>query len=168
MRKGRIAATAPGAGGREARLQAIRDLLGGEPVHSQGELAARLRRLGHRVTQATLSRDLRLLGVARRPDIARGSVYGLPDGTRIGERAARSALMGFLGMSFSGNLGVARTLSGHAGSVAAVFDRAGVDGLLGTVAGDDTVLVIAAEGVSRAALRRAIVERLPELEGRVG
>ena len=152
---------------REGRLEAIRRALGEERIHSQAELASSLRRRGFRVTQATLSRDLRALGVARHPDPGGGSVYGLPEAHRPGERALRSALTGFLGISFSGNLAVARTLPGYAASVAAAIDGAAVEGLLGTVAGDDTILVVAAEGVPRAALRRAILQRLPELEGRV-
>ncbi len=165
MRK--AGARPPDGRSRGERLGAIRDVLGGQKIHSQGELAASLRRKGFRVTQATLSRDLRALSVARRPDLGGGSVYGLPADGRLSEHAVRSALTGFLGLAFSGNLAVARTLPGYAASVAAAFDGAGVEGLLGTVAGDDTVLVVAAEGCSRAALRRAIVERLPELRGRV-
>jgi transcriptional regulator of arginine metabolism len=162
-----VSRTAAGQSARSGRLDAIRGLLAADSIHSQLELAQRLRRLGYRVTQATLSRDLRRLGVARRPDAAGGSVYVSPDEARAGAAATRSALAGFLGMSFSGNLGVVRTLPGHAASVAAAFDAARVKGLLGTVAGDDTILVVAAEGTTRAMLRRAIVERLPELADRL-
>lgn len=153
---------------RDGRLEAIRRLLDGQRIHSQRELASHLRRAGFRATQATLSRDLRALGVARHPDAGGGSVYGLPETRRPAGRAARSALAGFLGMSFSGNLAVARTLPGYAASVAAALDGAGVDGLLGTVAGDDTILLVIAEGITRAVLRRSINERLPELGGRIG
>jgi transcriptional regulator of arginine metabolism len=152
---------------RAGRLDAIRGLLAADAVHSQLELARRLRRLGYRVTQATLSRDLRRLGVARRPDAGGGSVYVSPDEAQGGGEAARSALAGFLSMSFAGNLGVVRTLPGHAASVAAAFDAARIKGLLGNVAGDDTILVVAAEGTTRAALSRAIVARLPELADRL-
>jgi transcriptional regulator of arginine metabolism len=120
------------------------------------------------VTQATLSRDLRRLGVARGPDFGGGSVYALPAGPRLAEHAVKSALTGFLGMSFSGNLAVVKTLPGYAASVALAFDGAAVEGLLGTVAGDDTIVMVTAEGVSRATLKRAIVGRLPELDGRIG
>jgi transcriptional regulator of arginine metabolism len=152
---------------RPERLAAVRELLAGRRIRSQRELAAVLRRRGFRVTQATLSRDLRALGAVRVSDRVGGAVYGAPEAARPDERAVRSALTGFIGMTFSGNLAVARTLPGYAASVAAVFDVAGVDGVLGTVAGDDTILVVTAEGVGRAALRRAFVERLPELKGRV-
>ncbi len=153
---------------RGRRLEVIAGLLRAERIHTQAELEARLRRRGYRVTQATLSRDLRRLGVARGPDFGGGSVYALPAEPRLAEHAVKSALTGFLGMSFSGNLAVVRTLPGYAASVALAFDGAAVEGLLGTVAGDDTILVVAAEGVSRTALKRAIVGRLPELEGRIG
>ncbi len=169
MRKGRGAFRPAGGNGREreGRLEAIRDLLRREKIHSQGDLEARLKGRGFRVTQATLSRDLRRLGVARHPDLSGGSVYGLPDDRRLGEHAVHSALTAFVGMAFSGNLGVVKTLPGYAASVAAAFDGAGVEGLLGTLAGDDTILVVASEGTSRTALKRAIVKRLPELEGRI-
>ncbi len=152
---------------RDRRLEAIRRLLASARIHSQRELASRLRGSGFRVTQATLSRDLRALGVARHPDAGGGSVYGLPQAPQAAERAVRSALAGFIGMSFSGNLAVARTLPGYAASVAAVFDGAGVKGLLGTVAGDDTILLVMEQGVSGASLRRAVRERLPELGKRI-
>ncbi len=153
---------------RGRRLEVIAGLLRAERIHTQAELEARLRRRGYRVTQATLSRDLRRLGVARGPDVGGGSVYALPAEPRLAEHAVKSALTGFLGMSFSGNVAVVKTLPGYAASVALALDGAAVDGLLGTVAGDDTILMVAAEGVSRATLKKAIVGRLPELAGRIG
>ncbi|HYW83663.1 MAG TPA: ArgR family transcriptional regulator, partial [Spirochaetia bacterium] len=68
---------------------------------------------------------------------------------------------GFLSIEFSGNLGLMRTLPGHASSVASALDNLRIREVLGTIAGDDTVLVVARSGVAPARLIRAISARIP-------
>ena len=135
---------------RHARIVAI---LGEWPVRSQAELAARLHEAGVHVTQATLSRDLDELGAVklRTPDGGL-PVYVIPeDGSPLTARGVDDApphrlarLVGELLTSAeaSGNLVVLRTPPGAAQYLASAFDRAGLPDIIGTIAGDDTILVV--------------------------
>jgi len=165
-----------------ARHARIADILAREQVRSQEELAELLERYaGVHVTQATLSRDLDELGIVRLR--SGGSlVYALPEepggpGSHPGGAIARAesphdARLGrYLGelmtsAEASANLVVLRTPAGAAQFLASVIDHAALPSVLGTVAGDDTVLLIArdpAGGDALAAdfLRRANRRRLP-------
>jgi transcriptional regulator of arginine metabolism len=139
-----------------ARQARIIDVLAHRPVRSQGELAALLEAAGVHVTQATLSRDLDELGAVklRTPDGGL-PVYVVPeDGSPLTARAAADALphrlarlVGELLISAepSANLVVLRTPPGAAHFLASAIDRAGLPDILGTIAGDDTILVVARE-----------------------
>ncbi len=141
--------------GRQARIVAI---LSSVPVHSQTELAALLADEGTEVTQATLSRDLEELGAVKlRGADGGGGVYVVPeDGSPVRgvtggtERVAR--LLGELLVSAdaSANLAVLRTPPGAAHYLASAIDRAALPEVVGTVAGDDTILVIAREPMTGA------------------
>jgi transcriptional regulator of arginine metabolism len=141
--------------GRQARIVAI---LSSVPVHSQTELAALLADDGIEVTQATLSRDLEELGAVKlRGADGGGGVYVVPeDGSPVRgvtggtERVAR--LLGELLVSAdaSANLAVLRTPPGAAHYLASAIDRAALPEVVGTVAGDDTILVIAREPMTGA------------------
>ena len=136
-----------------ARHARIVEVLAGQDVHSQVELAQRLREAGVRVTQATLSRDLDELGAVklRTPD-GGVAVYVVPeDGSPLASRAADDApphrlarLLGELLTSAeaSANLAILRTPPGAAHYLASALDRAGLPEVLGTLAGDDTILVV--------------------------
>jgi transcriptional regulator of arginine metabolism len=146
-------------------LARLRQLVARGGAHSQGELLRLLEQEGFEVTQATLSRDLKELRVGKLPDAKGGYRYALPEG---GAAASEASLIedfrrGFLGIEFSGNQGVIRTLPGHANSVAFALDNLRVPGVLGTLAGDDTILVIPRNGVKRAALAAALRARIPGL-----
>jgi transcriptional regulator of arginine metabolism len=143
--------------GRQARIVAI---LSSEPISSQSELAARLAGEGIEVTQATLSRDLEELGAVklRGPDGGVG-VYIVPeDGSPVrgvsGGTDRMSRLLGELLVSTdgSGNLAVLRTPPGAAHYLASAIDRAALPYVVGTVAGDDTILVVAREPMTGAEL----------------
>ena len=141
--------------GRQARIVAI---LSSVPVHSQTELAALLADDGIEVTQATLSSDLEELGAVKlRGADGGGGVYVVPeDGSPVRgvtggtERVAR--LLGELLVSAdaSANLAVLRTPPGAAHYLASAIDRAALPEVVGTVAGDDTILVIAREPMTGA------------------
>ena len=130
---------------RAARRQAVTEVLARNEVHSQPQLAALLEVEGIRASQATLSRDLRDLGARR---TATG--YRLPDSPRRRRRSqdrvveAASPRPGFFrsgvrSVARSGAMLVLRTYPGQAGVVARRIDGAGWPGVLGTVAGQDTV-----------------------------
>ncbi|WP_375493419.1 arginine repressor [uncultured Jatrophihabitans sp.] len=143
----------PGRVTKAARHARIVQILGAAPVASHGELAALLAADGLHVTQATLSRDLDELGAVklRTPDGGH-PVYVVPeDGTPLAARRDDDApphrlarLVGELCTSAqaSANMVVLRTPPGAAQFLASAVDRAGLAAVLGTIAGDDTILVV--------------------------
>ena len=150
---------------KQTRQRAIRDLVETRAIRTQQELAAALHGRGFRTTQATISRDVRELGLAKS---GRGgtSIYVLPqrlvDAEATGEDRLRR-LLGSLPIELreAGLLLVIRTVPGSAHAIAAALDRARWDDLEGSIAGDDTVFVAVAD---RGALRR-VRDRVRELAG---
>jgi transcriptional regulator of arginine metabolism len=150
---------------RHARIVA---LVSRQPVRSQGELAVLLAQEGIVVTQATLSRDLEELGAVklRGPD-GSGAAYVVPeDGTPPPVRAAGDTTPQRLGRLLnellvaadaSGNLTVLRTPPGAAHFLASALDRAGLPEVVGTLAGDDTVMVVARAPLSGAELAERLM-----------
>ncbi len=150
------------------RRRAIRELIAGGTISSQEQLLRRLAASGFSTTQATLSRDLKVLKVGKLPDGHGGYTYAFRDqldqsGSDV---SLQSVFMhGYRSIAFSGNLAVVHTLPGHAASVAFALDKLQVTGIIGTVAGDDTILAVLAEGVTPAAARRALQRRIPGIGG---
>src|SRR6266436_9424339 len=140
--------------GKPQRQHRILRVLEEQPVSSQAQLVQLLEAEGVVATQATVSRDLEDLGAVKVRIPGGAMAYAIPDGNR--ERApSDDHLRRLLGefvveVSYSGNLVVLRTPPGSAHVVASAIDRAPVDGVLGTVAGDDTLLLVCAESVSGA------------------
>ena len=145
------------------RRRAVRELIAGGAISSQGQLLERLSARGHPTTQATLSRDLKILKVGKLPNGRGGYTYAFPDETGGGSEADVQAMFlhGYRSIVFSGNLAVIHTLPGHAGSVAFALDQLAVAGVVGTVAGDDTILAVLADGISADAARAALARRIP-------
>lgn len=143
------------------RQAAILRVVRGRRIGSQDELRRALARDGYRVTQATLSRDVRELKLAKVSD-ARGSHYVQPDdaGVRPGFQAVLGALL--TGIDGVGPLLVLRTANGSAGAVAVAIDQAGWDEIIGTVAGEDTLLVVTRSQPGR----RRVAARLAKLVAR--
>lgn len=162
---------------RTARLHRISQILLQQPVDSQSRLAAVLAREGIDVTQATLSRDLDELQAEKVRGPGGCLVYRLPahDALTRGSSAvgsenlqpglSRLAESLVLSATPSGNLVVVRTPAGAATYLASVLDRCVIPGLLGTVAGDDTVLLVAADADEGAPLARRILEFAEERRG---
>ncbi|TMK19863.1 MAG: arginine repressor [Actinobacteria bacterium] len=122
-------------------------LLRSRAVSSQEELAELLARNGERVTQATLSRDLEELGAIKVRENGH-VVYRLPEEPPPGDEWLRRMLTEFaLDVVSSGNLVVIKTPPGGANAVARALDNAVLKDVIGTVAGDDTILVVCREGV---------------------
>ncbi len=155
------------SGTRAGRQARIVELLSTHAVRSQTELAALLAAEGIEATQATLSRDLEELGAVKLRAADGGvGVYLVPeDGSQVRgvsggtDRLAR--LLGELLVSTdaSGNLAVLRTPPGAAQYLASALDRASLPDIVGTIAGDDTIMVIAREPTTGAELA-ARIERL--------
>lgn len=140
-------------------------------THSQDELLNELKQNGFDLTQATLSRDLKILQVSKVPHPAKGYVYSISDG---GENVSSSEMNkvnyladGFRDLKFSVNLAVLRTMPGYASSIAAVLDGANSWEILGTIAGDDTILIIQREGISKMDLINALISIMPNLKGKI-
>ena len=159
---------------KNARQQKIVELLGRHAVRSQGELGELLAEAGLGVTQATLSRDLVELEAVKVRTPSGALVYAVPGegGDRtprpaVDPKVAEARLARLLeellvSAEASANLVVLRTPPGAAQFLASALDRAELDQVLGTIAGDDTVLTI-----SRAPSGgRALVDRLVALAGR--
>lgn len=152
---------------RSQRLKAIRTIIRTNRVSSQESLLSFLDKEGFSVTQATLSRDLKFLKVGKISEGAEGYYYTMPseEERRESEKSyIQDFLRGFTGMDFSGNLGVIRTLPGHADSVALAVDNLGLGDVIGTIAGDDTVLLVLREGSSKEEFLEELRARIPELE----
>lgn len=151
--------------GKSARQHRIAQLLEGEAVTSQGQLVELLASAGVEATQATVSRDLEELGALKVRVPGGESVYAIPelpkDRLAPGDHLRRVLGDWVVEVTHSANLVVVRTPPGSAHVVASALDRARMPELLGTVAGDDTLVVIAVEGVGGADLAR----RLSELAG---
>ena len=155
--------TATSRVGRQARIV---ELVSAREVHSQAELAALLAADGVEVTQATLSRDLDELGAVKLRG-ADGGVgrYVVPDdgspvrGVTGGtDRLSRLLAELLVSADHSGNLAVLRTPPGGAHYLASALDRAALAEVVGTIAGDDTVLVVAREPLDGAGLARFLRE----------
>jgi transcriptional regulator of arginine metabolism len=144
------------------RHAAILEVVRGQRVPSQEVLRELLSERGFEVAQATLSRDLRELGLVKLPDEHGGSAYAVPahvtDPTPTLQRLLPALYLGADGV---GNLLVVKTLTGGAQPVAVAIDWEEWPEVVGTVAGDDTVLLI----LRRPEQLQTLVRRLEELAG---
>jgi transcriptional regulator of arginine metabolism len=142
-----------GAHARQRRRQALRDLVARYEVGSQSELVALLHAEGIEATQATVSRDLDELGIGKLRGADGRVSYALPETGGLGQ-ILRQFL---LDIGASGNLAVVRTPPGAAAAVGSAIDSAGLGGVLATVQGDDTLLIVAEEGSSGRAVADLIL-----------
>lgn len=154
---------------KNARHRRIVELVTDREVRSQTELADLLAESGVRVTQATLSRDLVELDAIKIRTQSGALVYAVPaeggdrrptapgETAAAGHRLARLCSELLVSADASGNLAVLRTPPGAAQFLASAFDKAELPDLLGTIAGDDTVLVISRDPAGGDALARRIL-----------
>ncbi len=150
---------------RASRWHLIGRILAEHKVASQKQLAELLAAEQVTVNRATLSRDLNGLGAIKVRSAGGGTVYAIPDdpSERIAPTEHLRRVMGewVAGIGASGNLVVVRTPPGSAHVVASALDRSGLPEVLGTVAGDDSLIVVAAEGTPGS----AVATRLRALAG---
>lgn len=156
---------------RASRQAEIRKIISKGNIRNQEELLSALRIKGYELTQATLSRDLKYLQVAKMPHPVKGYIYIIPEidkNETVSEVTADSFIAeGFKGLTYSGNLAVMKTLPGYASSFAAVLDSANPYEILGTVAGDDTILIVRREGTSKNDLLNALKSIMPKLKDKL-
>lgn len=137
---------------KNSRLQTLRMLISSQELCCQEEVLKALAKEGYNVTQATLSRDMKQLKVAKATSLGGKYFYVLPNETmykRVASPKSAAEMLltsGFMSINFSGNMGVIRTRPGYASSLAFNIDNSGLPSLLGTIAGDDTIFIVVKDG----------------------
>ncbi|MGQ0629040.1 MAG: arginine repressor [Phycisphaerales bacterium] len=141
------------------RKQIVLDVLSASRVESQEQLLALLQRRGVKATQATVSRDLRELGYFKGPlgyALLPAGESGPLGGLRLGSALAEAVKLFLVTAVDAGSMVVLKTRPGNASPLAIAIDKAGLPGALGTIAGDDTIFLAAANvGKARAIARAA-------------
>ncbi len=146
------------------RLLAIRRLIEKEAVASQDELLSMLKQEGFEVTQATLSRDLKFLEAGKVPDKEKGYIYVLPRGKQQNRQSVTMGnfpLNGFISIEFARDMAVIKTHPGYAQSIASAIDEMDAYEIMGTIAGDDTILLIPRDDVGKEDIRNALALLFP-------
>lgn len=150
---------------RRARERAILEIIEDWPIRTQDDLVRALEGRGFEVTQATISRDLRRLGLVKLRDVEGRSRYAAPgpdQAAPVSRRVLQTALREFATDIMTGDaLVVIRTQSGCANAVAVAIDEADLDGVVATLAGDDTIFVLLASREDRP----SVLDELEELSG---
>ena len=145
------------------RFATIRKIIRSEMRSSQEELISRLRECGVEITQSTLSRDLKFMNVAKVPHKSKGYVYVLPNATHHDINVSSNISENITGLTFSGNLGVLKTKSGYASAISVPIDNLDCPAILGTIAGDNTILLILREDARRSQVIEALAKIFPML-----
>ena len=151
------------------RLDTIKMIISSREVSSQDELLQALNKEGYALTQATLSRDLKHLKVAKAANMSGKYVYVLPNDIiykRSNPHSIGEMLMnnGFISVRFSQSIAVIRTRPGYAGSIAYDIDNQECPLILGTIAGDDTIMLVLREGVKHEEALKALSLVIPNLQ----
>lgn len=155
---------------KNSRLEALRMIISSQQLGSQEELLAALQREGFKLTQATLSRDLKQLKVAKAASMNGSYVYVLPNETmykRVSTpQQVRTMLQepGFQSINFSGNMGVIKTRPGYASSIAWHIDNSDIPPILGTIAGDDTIFIVIKQGYTDREVVAALSNVVPNIK----
>ena len=154
---------------KNSRLEALKMLISSMELSSQEEVLRALKTAGFQLTQATLSRDLKQLKVAKAASMNGKYVYILPNETMYKRvttpRKATEMLQrsGYISVKISGQLAIVKTRPGYASAIAYDIDASDSDLILGTIAGDDTIFVAIREGVTRGQILRVLSYVIPEI-----
>ena len=152
------------------RLEALRLIISSQQLGSQDELLTALQKEGFKLTQATLSRDLKQLKVAKAASMSGNYVYVLPNETmykRVSTPNSIREMMkvpGFVSINFSGNIGIIKTRPGYASSIAWNIDNSDIPEILGTIAGDDTIFIVIKEGVKHQQVINVLSDVVPNMK----
>ena len=145
------------------RFATIRKIIRSEMISSQEELITRLRECGVEITQSTLSRDLKFMNVAKVPHKSKGYIYVLPKAAHHEINVSSNISDNITSLTFSGNLGVLKTKSGYASAISVPIDNLDCPAILGTIAGDNTILLILKEDARRSQVIAALQQIFPML-----
>lgn len=131
------------------RLSIIRKIIRSELISSQEELIERLAAVGVQITQSTLSRDLKFMHVAKVPHSERGYVYILQNQSRHDAAVSTNVTDNITSIAFSANMCVITTKPGYASAVSVPIDSRDIEEVLGTIAGDNIILLVLREGFDK-------------------
>lgn len=148
------------------RLEAIKEIIIENNVGSQEEILTLLNQRGFILTQATLSRDLKFLKIAKVPSDQGGYIYTIPVVSHISskDKDGISSINSEVTIEFSGLFAVLKTKPGYAGGIASDIDNGASKEILGTIAGDDTILLIPREGITRSKIIETLGAIIPNLK----
>ena len=153
---------------KKSRLQQIVELINNNCIGSQEELSKMLSTKGFMVTQATLSRDLKMLRITKVATDTGGYMYIIPDSNNIQDKLLQSGQMiqknhsaSFVSINFSHNIAVIKTRNGYASGLAYDIDMSTTPEILGTIAGADTVFAILREDVTHEQALQVFAKFLP-------
>ena len=152
------------------RLEALRLIISSQQLGSQDELLTALQKEGFKLTQATLSRDLKQLKVAKAASMSGNYVYVLPNETMYKRVSTPNTIRemlkvpGFISINFSGNIGIIKTRPGYASSIAWNIDNSDIPEILGTIAGDDTIFIVIKEGIKHHEIINTLSNVVPNMK----
>ena len=154
---------------KNSRLEALKMLISSMELSSQEEVLKELEKEGFKLTQATLSRDLKQLKVAKAASMNGKYVYVLPNETmyrRVTTPRKATEMMqrsGYISVNISGQLAIIKTRPGYASALAYDIDNSDSPYILGSIAGDDTIFIALREGASRGQVLEALSYVIPEI-----
>ena len=154
---------------KNSRLEALKMLISSMELSSQEEVLKVLEKEGFKLTQATLSRDLKQLKVAKAASMNGKYVYVLPNETMYRRvttpRKATEMLQrsGYVSVNISGQLAIVKTRPGYASALAYDIDNSDSPYILGSIAGDDTIFIALREGATRGQVLEALSYVIPEI-----
>lgn len=151
--------------GKKNRHTTIKEIILSEDITNQDMLLNSLIVKGFDVTQATLSRDIKELKIIKAPTTRGNYAYQLADAVvNSAENRMPLSSFGFLGIEFSGQLAVIKTRPGYAMAIAGEIDSKANQTILGTVAGDDTILLIPKDNISREEVLASLSSFIPNMK----
>ena len=146
---------------KQKRHQKILDLIASRSIGKQEVLSEVLREVGILTTQSTLSKDIKELGVVKAPGGEGGFRYQVPAGGRVlprGEDMLRRELTDFVvEVDGAENMLAVKTITGHAQGVCEAIDQAGWTGVVGTIAGENTIFILCRSTAGRQALQEKVL-----------
>ncbi len=154
---------------KKERLQLILEIIRNNHVTCQDDLIKALAEKGINVTQATLSRDLKTLRVTKIATDGNSYIYIVPNSNTVkdsllsanqGPTAPNSAV-GYVSLTFSGNIAVLKTRNGYASGLAYDIDMSHTPEIIGTIAGADTIFLVLREDVDHEEARRVLRRFIP-------
>ena len=155
---------------KNSRMETLKMLISSQELCSQEEVLQALEKEGFKLTQATLSRDLKQLKVAKAASMNGKYVYVLPNETMYKRvttpKSAREMLLtsGFLSINFTGHLGIIKTRPGYASSIAYNIDSSDIPCILGSIAGDDTIFIAVKEGTTHEEVIEGLSYVIPDIK----